>query len=213
MLSLPKENPHLGSWVGKFLWSVAGFPWYHVDVAVSFTFIPLWYRNIWPQKIGMPRPNELLVMKANVWAPDSVANGNSTSDGGNGKGQIHPSKMNENGKKRQFLRFVRIFIFHAHDEHHTAFAICSVSIEWFSLCANIRLIVIAKAQNDEKRKHMKYFCIEYMVLRSVDEFKWTCFSIINEAAFEMHVIRTDSVFFSFSTEFLFCEFLFFTSDS
>lgn len=99
MLSLPKENPHLGSWVGKFLWSVAGFPWYHVDIAVSFTFIPLWYRNIWPQKIGMPRPNELLVMKANVWAPDSVANGNSTSDGGNGKGQIHPSKMNENGKK------------------------------------------------------------------------------------------------------------------
>ena len=30
-----------------------------VCVAISFTFIPLSYRNIWPQKIGMPRPNEL----------------------------------------------------------------------------------------------------------------------------------------------------------
>lgn len=73
ILSLPKKNPHLRGWQSSLLLlvgvadvSVARFSWYCVDVVVSFTFIPLWHHNIWPQKIGMPRPNELLVMKANV---------------------------------------------------------------------------------------------------------------------------------------------------
>lgn len=63
---LPKEKPTLVNQfcVGHIFFGriiVVG-----VAVAVSFTIIPLWHHNILPQKIGMPRPNELLVMNAKL---------------------------------------------------------------------------------------------------------------------------------------------------